>query len=311
MSTATAAPATSRRTMPEGKWLDVEGIRTRYFEAGEGEPIVFIYGGNFGTSESASSSHTWVLNLGPLAARHRVIAFDKLGQGFTDNPKNDDYTMNAVVRHAAAFIRALKLLPVHLVGHSRGGYAATRLALENHDLVRSLSIVNSGTLSPGVGTNEVALSKPPHPKGTRECVRWIYESYSFSPAVVTEDWVDAVMEVLSLPKYQESVRKIETEKLGTRLFLPDLAREKRETFQWINEGRLQRPLQIIWGFNDPTAVVDRGIELFQMFARHDRRAQFHVINESGHFPFKEHPERFNALLDRFVTANSAGSARAR
>ena len=304
MSSTNATAATPRCSMPKGQWLDVEGTRTRYFEAGQGEPIVFIYGGNFGTSESASSAHTWILNLEGLAKHHHVIAFDKLGQGFTDNPQNDDYTMNAVVRHAAAFIRTMGLPPVHLVGHSRGGYAATRLALENHDLVRSLTIINSGTLSPGIGTNEVALSAPPHPRGTRECVRWVYENYSFSPTAVTEDWVDAVMEVLALPKYRESVRKVETERLGARLFLPDLAREKRETFQWINDGRLQRPVQVIWGFNDPTAVIDRGVELFQMFARHSRRAQFHIINNAGHFPFKEHPERFNALLNRFVNANS-------
>lgn len=287
-------------SLPEGRWLDVEGIRTRYFEAGSGEPIVFLYGGNFGTGDSASSAYTWNLNLRPLSEHFRAITFDKLGQGETDNPKNDDYTMAAVVRHAAAFIRAMKLPPVHIVGHSRGGYAATRVTLDNHDLVKSLTVVNSGTLSPGVGTNEVVLSKPPYAAGTRECVRWVYENYSFNPKVVTEEWVDAVMHTLSLPKYQESVRKMGPEKLGTKLFLPDLAREKRETLQWINEGRLQRPVQVVWGFDDRTAVIDRGIELYNMFARHERRALFHVINQSGHFPFREHPERFNALMKRWV-----------
>jgi 2-hydroxy-6-oxonona-2,4-dienedioate hydrolase len=160
--------------------------------------------------------------------------------------------------------------------------------------------VNSGTLSPGVGTNEVVLAKPPYAAGTRECVRWVYENYSFNPKVVTEEWVDAVMHTLCLPKYQESVRKMGVEKLGTKLFLPELAREKRETLQWINEGRVQRPVQVVWGFDDRTAVIDRGVELYQMFARHERRALFHVINQSGHFPFREHPERFNALLRRWV-----------
>jgi pimeloyl-ACP methyl ester carboxylesterase len=291
--------------MPEGRWIDVDGIRTRYYDEGRSEgpgaPIVFIYGGNFGTGDSASSAHTWNLQLAPLAARHRVIAFDKLGQGFTDNPRNDDYTMQAVVRHAAGFLRALKLPPVHIVGHSRGGYAAVRLTLEHHQLVRSVTVVNSGTLSPGVGTNEVVLSRPPHPRGSRECVRWVYQRYSFSPSVVTDDWVDAVMETLALPKYRESVRKMEEEKLSTRLFLPQLAREKRETLQWLADGRLQRPAQVVWGFDDRTAVIDRGIELFQLIARHEPRAQFHVINQSGHFPFREHPERFNALLSRFVS----------
>ena len=150
-------------------------------------------------------------------------------------------------------------------------------------------MVNSGTLSPGVGTNEVVLAQPPYAAGTRECVRWVYENYSFDPEVVTEEWVDAVMHTLSLPKYQESVRKMGAEKLGARLFLPELAREKRDTLQWINEGRLQRPVQVVWGFDDRTAVIDRGIELFNMFAKHERRALFHVINQSGHFPFREHP----------------------
>ena len=113
------------------------------------------------------------------------------------------------------------------MGHSRGGYAATRVALENHDLVKSVTVVNSGTLSPGVGTNEVVLAKPPYAAGTRECVRWVYENYSFNPKVVTDEWVDAVMYTLSLPKYQESVRKMGSEKLGTTLFLPELVAQLR------------------------------------------------------------------------------------
>jgi 2-hydroxy-6-oxonona-2,4-dienedioate hydrolase len=294
-------------TLPEGKWIDVDGVRTRYFEAGgsagAAAPVVFVYGGNFGTSDSASSAYTFSENWRAIAGTNRVLMPDKLGQGETDNPKTDrDYTMHAVVQHLAGFIRAMKLPPVHIVGHSRGGYASVRLALEHHDLVRSVSLINSGTLSPGVGTNEVVLSRPPHPKYTAECVRWVYQNYSFNPEVVTDEWVGAVLETLALPKYRESVRKIEDEKLGMKLFLPELAREKRETLQWLDEGRLQRPVQVFWGFDDRTATIDRGVELFRTLARHERRAQFHVINQSGHFPFREHPARFNALLAKWVAS---------
>jgi 2-hydroxy-6-oxonona-2,4-dienedioate hydrolase len=286
--------------MKEGRWIDVDGIRTRYYDEGSGDPIVFVYGGNFGTSDSASSAYTWSLNAPALAQRYRAIVPDKLGQGETDNPKSDaDYTMHAVVQHLAAFLRAMKLPPAHLVGHSRGGYACCRLALEYPDRVRSLTLVNSGTLSPGVGTNEVVLSKPPYPKYTAECVRWVYENYSCDPAVVTQEWVDAVLATLAQPKYRESVRKIEDEKLGIRLFLPELSREKRETLQWLAEGRLQRPTQVVWGYDDRTATLERGIELFRSIAAHQRRTQFHVINRSGHFPFREQPQRFNALLSAF------------
>lgn len=243
--------------------------------------------------------------MAPLSNQFRVIAFDKLGQGYTDNPSLDsDYTMSAVVAHAARFIRLMKLPPVHLVGHSRGGYAATRLTLQHPDLVNSLTIVNSGTLSPGVGTNEVVLGGCPHPAGTPESVRWVYENYSFRPSVVTDEWVEEVLKVLQLEKHGTAVRKMSAEGLGANLFLPSLATEKRETLQWIGDGRLQRPTQVIWGLNDRTAVLSRGIELYRRIARHDRHAQFHCFNEAGHFPFREHPGQFNTALATFANLHS-------
>lgn len=305
---AAPRPATADVPLPEGRWIDVGGIRTRYHEAGAGEPIVFVYGGNFGTPDSASSAYTWNLNLAPLAARFRAIAFDKLGQGHTDNPGNDDYTMQAVVDHAAAFIEAMKLPPVHLVGHSRGGFAAMRLALQKQHLVRTLTIVNSGTLMPRVGTNEVVLGRPPFPSYTRECARWVYENYSFDRAIVTEAWIDAVMETLNLPKYRESVRKMVDERMNFTKFVPNLARDKRETLGWLREGRLQRPVQIVWGSDDRTATLDGGFDLFAMIAAHERRARIHAINASGHFPFREHPARFNALLAGFAARFGEGAA---
>ncbi len=92
--------------MGEEKWLDVDGIRTRYFDQGEGERVVMIHGAQFGASDGASSAKTWALNFPVLKAWHNVIAFDKLGQGYTDNPKSDaDYTMHAIVQHAIALSR--------------------------------------------------------------------------------------------------------------------------------------------------------------------------------------------------------------
>jgi 2-hydroxy-6-oxonona-2,4-dienedioate hydrolase len=296
-SAVIAAPS-----LPEPREIDVAGINTRYYDIGDGpETIIFIYGGSFGVPDATSSAYAWNMNVRALAQKYRVIAFDKLGQGYTDVPlRDEDYTMGAVVRHVCAFMDALKLPASHLVGHSRGGFVATRVALERPDLTRSLSIVTSGTLGPGVGTNEVVLASPPHAPLTREAVRWVYSNYCYKPSTVTEDWVDVVMDVLQQPNYQKGVAKIVGEQLGIRLFLPDLARMKRETLTWLNEGRLQRPVQIIWGFNDRTVVVERGMELFNILAAHERRVTLNLFNQSGHFPYREHPERFNALLDRFV-----------
>jgi pimeloyl-ACP methyl ester carboxylesterase len=302
MAIMTLKDEVSAGGFPERKYIDVGGVRTAYHEAGTGpNTILFVYGGNFGSSESASSAAVWSLNFGPLSEKYRVVALDKIGQGYTGVPlRDEDYTMSAVVAHVRNFIKVMKLSPVHIVGHSRGGFASTRLSLENPELVKSLTIVSSGTLSPGVGTNEVTLANPPHAPFTRESARWVYENYCFKPESVTDDWMDVVMDVLSQPVYRQGVKKMLDEKLGARLFLPDLARYKRETLTWITEGRLQRPTQIVWGFNDRTVIADRGVEMFNMIAANERRTTLNIINEAGHFVYREHPERFNAMLDGFV-----------
>ena len=295
------SPPSGRVVLPPAKTIDIEGVETSYHVAGNGQPIVFIYGGNFGSANSAPSAHAWNLNFVPLAERFQVVAFDKIGQGFSGNPlRDEDYSMAAVVRHAAAFMSALKLPPAHVVGHSRGGFAATRLALEYPHLVRSLTIVSSGTLSPRVSTNEVALSKCPYPPFTRDSARWVYEGYCFSPITVTDEWIDKVYEVLQLPKYRESVKKIVDEQLGALVFLPELAKQKRETLQWLSEGRLQRPTQIVFGRNDPTVAIEGAFDLFEAVAAHQRKTELHIFNQAGHFSYREHPERFNALLADFV-----------
>lgn len=295
-----ASPSTE---LPPARTVVIDGVETLYHTAGSGAPIVFIYGGNFGSPESASSAHVWNLNFHPLAKTFHVVAFDKLGQGFSGNPRSDDdYTMAAVIRHAASFIAALKLPPVHLVGHSRGGFAAVRIALEYPHLVRSITIVSSGTLSPRVGTNEVALSACPYPPYTRESGRWVYEGYCYSRASVTDEWIERVYDVLQLAKYRESVKKMVDEQLGTRLFAPELAKQKRETLQWLREGRLQRPTQIVFGNNDPTVAADGAFDLFDMIGAHQRRTEMHIFNQAGHFSYREHPARFNALLTAFASS---------
>ena len=194
-------------------------------------------------ADSASSAPVWSLNFLPLSESFRVVSFDKIGQGHTDNPtRNDDYTMASVVRHAAAFIETLKLPPVHLVGHSRGGYASTRLALEYPHLVRSLTIVSTGTLSPRVSTNEVVLANCPYPSFSRESARWVYENYSYDPKVVTEEWIDNVMDVFALEKYRVGVRKMVDEAVDRAISIPNSPnRNARRSAGCVRAGCSGRP----------------------------------------------------------------------
>ena len=285
----------------KAKFIEVDGIRTRYIDAGEGETIVLFHGGNFGSPHGADCAADWNLNFDGLSGQCRVIAVDKIGQGYTDNPRTDgEYSMESVVRHALRFLEVLDLGDCHIVGHSRGAYLTCRMTLEDPSRIKSNIMVDTATLGPGQGRNHIVFADTPQPFLSRESQRWVMERYSYNPKCVTEDWLDELMRVAALPKYQESVEKMEQQGLEQRVFLPSHGRQKAETFDWLMERGTGRPNLLIWGFNDPTATVDQGFVLFDIVSHKEPRTEMHVFNESGHFTYREHPEAFNRLVLDYV-----------
>ena len=281
----------------QAKFVDVDGIGTRYFDKGSGETIVLFHGGNFGSHHGADCAADWNLNFDGLAGECRVIAVDKIGQGYTDNPEtDDDYTMARVVSHALGFLDALDLHDCHIVGHSRGAYLTCRMTLEHPARIKSNIMVDTNTLGPGQGRNHIVFTDTPKPYLSRGSQRWVLENYSWNPKVVTEDWLDELMRVAALPKYLESVRKMLDEGVGDRVFVPTLARQKSDTFDRLMSAGTERPNLIVWGLNDPTATIDQGFGLYEIMVHREKRTEMHVFNHSGHFSYREHPEAFNRLI---------------
>ena len=62
------------------RFVDVDGIRTHYLEAGEGPIVVLLHSGEFGGAAEIS----WEFTLPALAEKFRVVAPDWLGFGRTD-----------------------------------------------------------------------------------------------------------------------------------------------------------------------------------------------------------------------------------
>ena len=287
--------------MIDPKFIDVAGIRTRYFDKGSGETLLLVHGSHMGTPDACESALDWEFNFDVLAQSFRVIAMDKLGQGYTGNPRTDaDYTMAATVKHAAGLLQALGLNNVHVVGHSRGGYVVTRLTLEYPQLVRSCIIVDSGTLAPGPSKTEQIMANAPEPRLSRECQRWCIEHFSYRPNHISQTWLDACEDIARSEKYQATVKKMEDEELKRTQFLPQLAVEKEETLSWIMHGKLAQPTLVVWGYNDPTAELKRGHALFEIIADSNPRSEMHIINAAGHFCYREQPETFNQVVKAFV-----------
>ncbi len=280
------------------KYVVANGIRTRYLESGGGEPLLLIHGGNFG---SHCSANEWDTNIDSLGKYFHVYAIDKIGCGFTDNPKSDgEYVIGATVRHAHDFLKALKIDKANVVGHSRGGYAATRLALEHPEMVKTLIIVDSSS-----------LMTPPNPlydqwdreaakiQDERERQRYLVTVNSYSGTHVTDDYVNLMVKIVNLPKNREATAKMVT---GLKKqFKEDLVAKQNESHEWIRGGRLKCPTLIMWGFNDPSATMERcGIPCMNLIMPSMPQSEMHILNQAGHYCFREQPEAFNRVVTDFI-----------
>lgn len=141
--------------MSEMKWkdvptrtIDVGGVPFAYRELGpaSGVPVVFLH-------HLMAVLDDWDPRvIDGIAAHRRVIAFDNRGVGASGG--SVPYTVEEMGRDAIAFIRALGLKQVDLLGFSLGGGVAQMIALQAPDLVRRMILAGTGPRGGG-GIDEI------------------------------------------------------------------------------------------------------------------------------------------------------------
>ena len=284
----------------EAKYVDVKGIRTRYLEAGTGEPLLLVHGADFGSG----SADGWGVTIDSFAKSFHVFAIDKIGAGFTDNPKNDrEYVIGTTVQHAYDFLNTMKIDSTHIVGVSRGGYTVCRLALEHPEMVKTLVIVDSATIMVPVEPHYREWDRVAALiKDVRDRQRYSMAVTSFGSKHITDKSVDAAVEILMLPKTQEARAKMDAGLFSQ--FLEDLPARQKEVQEWIRAGGLKAPTLIVWGFNAPTAKFDPvGLDLLRLIFPSTPRSQMHILNQAGHACFRDQPEAFVTAVTSFIKSN--------
>jgi non-heme chloroperoxidase len=116
------------------------GITLHYEEVGKGTPVIFVHG-------SLSDGGYWADQIAPFAEHYRAIAYSRRYNYPNTNPACPGYSAVVDAEDLAAFIHALHLGKVVVIGHSYGALAALFLAVKHPALVRALVLAEPPAIS--------------------------------------------------------------------------------------------------------------------------------------------------------------------
>lgn len=265
-------------------YVNAGGIRTRFFEAGSGNPeaVVFLHG-------SGGYLEAYSRNVAAHAGRFHVFAFDMLGHGFSDKPDHP-YEPRHYVEHLRAFCDAMGLARVHLSGDSLGGWVAARFAASYPERVGKLVLNRAAGVDfdSAMSANLYELSMKAAAAPSRENIRKRLEWLMVDPQQVTDEMVELRFRVYSQPGFAQTMEHIMC--LHTpRYRLPNLLSEEEM-------AKVRAPTLVLWTAHGANKSVAAGEKLTGMI----RDARLVVMDGCGHWPQFEDAERFNRIHIEFL-----------
>jgi proline iminopeptidase len=268
------------------------------YSHGEGSEVLFLLNG--GPGLPCDYLRDPMLRM--VDAGYRVVTYDQLGCGASDRPRDPDlWTIERYAEEVETVRSALGLGPVHLLGHSWGGWLAIEYAITFPQGLKSLILSDTcgdmphlvqelNRLREALGSETVAMMQRHEAEGTLE-----HEEYKAAVTILN------YRHVMRLPDWPEPYRRS----------IADWNMEVYGTMQGPNEflytGNLKdwNRLEEMRGIMVPCLVlVGLHDELTPACAMRMHHAvpgsEIKVFPNSAHLPLYEEPEAYFATLTEFL-----------
>ncbi|MBP2296792.1 alpha/beta fold hydrolase [Azospirillum rugosum] len=278
------------------RYCTLNGEKSRYYEAGSGPPILLLHG-------VGSSADSWIRTAEALSGVARVIAPDLPGHGFTPARPYEGAPQGAMMEHILALIDHLELRRFSVGGSSFGAMLALLTYFARKESVERIVLTSSATatlpdeerlagLKQAYNASIAAYRAP-----SLESVIGRSRNLFFDP-----DKVSRELALLQLNIFAQPGMEANFEKLLRGLMDMEAVRPYRVDHRF---GEIAVPLLMIWGLQDRQVNVHRAIEA----ARQAAEAYFVGMENCGHVPHLEHPERVHELMAAFLSGESLAQYR--
>ena len=262
----------------------VNGYDMAYLELGHGPPLVCVHG-------TLGDFRTWSAVMGPLSKTRRVIAVS-LRHFFPEHwdGVGDDYLMSQHVADTIAFIAQIDPRPVDLMGHSRGGHIAFRVAQQRSDLLRKLVLLEPGgdldaTLAP-------AAAAAPAPLASRIAI-----SAEMIAAGDIEGALQNFVDGIDGDSAWTQLSAAPRQQLRDNVFtLLGQIGENRKPFSRADARAIGSPTLLIGGAETTGALST----IWRVLAEHIPEAKTAIIPRTRHWMFEQAPEAFCKIVLEFL-----------
>jgi pimeloyl-ACP methyl ester carboxylesterase len=282
------------------KTVEIDGARLAYRAQGSGEAVVFVHG-------SISDLTIWGPQLAPVGERYQAIAYSRrYAWPNQDLPSGAKDTMQPHVDDLLAFLRAIDVLPAHLVGNSWGALISLRAAMQEPSAVRSLVLEEPPIVPLILGAppapSQLLRSLLRHPLVTLNVLRFGAGTLAAVGRLINAGDIEGsimrfargVLGEQALTQLPEEVRSHMLANASTHLgqFLADGG------FEAITEPEItaiNTPALVITGAQSPL-VLRQLAEFLAALLPNSRRLE---VPSASHFMHLENPDAVNAAVLRF------------
>lgn len=269
------------------QYIQLSAGQMHYIDEGEGPVILFVHG-------TPTWSFLYRDFVTALSKSYRCIAIDHIGFGLSEKPNNFDGTPASHANNLAEFICQLQLDNITLVVHDFGGPIGLGAALEHHDRIQQIVLLNTWLWATKHRPSAQKIDKILHsPLG-----KFLYLTLNFSPRVLLKQGVYHKKN-LSKQVHQQYIRPFPNK--ASRQALLKIGQSLVGASDWYEDQweRLDRldskPWLILWGTKDEFI----GLEYLEKWKTRLPQATV-VTYDCGHFIQEEASEAAIQAIDAFM-----------
>lgn len=264
----------------------VNGYDMAYLEVGDGHPLVCVHG-------TLGDFRTWSAVIGPLSRARRVIAVS-LRHFFPEHwdGVGDDYLMAQHVTDVIEFIDRLNLAPVDLMGHSRGGHIAFRVAEQRPALLRKLILAEPG------GELDQSLDPDANSAASPRAMRFVGAAEKIRNGDI-EGGVAAFFDMIEGDGAWKQLPAAPKQQLRDNAFtLLGQIGENRQPYKRVEAEAIRTPTLFIGG----AATQGTLPGVLRALAAHVAGSKTAMIADAGHWMFEQAPQEFCRIVLEFLDA---------